>query len=55
LTPEIEAFKLKRFEPIWPEAFDTRTLSVIAMVIVMAAGVLLIDRIGRSKRITCRS
>jgi putative membrane protein len=52
LTPEIEAFKSKRFEPIWPEAFDTRTLSAIAMAVVMAAGVLLIDRIGRSKRLT---
>jgi putative membrane protein len=50
LTQEIEAFKSKRFEPMWPEAFDTRTTAALAMAIGMALLVLLVDRIGQAKR-----
>lgn len=50
LTPEIEAVKSKRFQPIWPEAFDTEVLTAVAIAVGMAVLVLLLDRIGQAKR-----
>jgi putative membrane protein len=50
LTPEIEAIKSKRFQPVWPEVLDVRVLMAVTIAIGMAVLVLLIDRIGQAKR-----
>ncbi len=50
LTPEIDRFKSKEFEPMWPESIDGRTLATWGMMIAMAVLVLVIDGIGRAKR-----
>ncbi len=50
LTPEIERFKSKRFEPIWPEGVDGQTLATLGMMIAMVVLVLVVDGIGRAKR-----
>lgn len=45
LTPEIEKFKHKTFELVWPDADLTTAIAVI-LVVAAAAGVLLADRLA---------
>ncbi len=52
LTPEIAEIKSKRFQPVWPEAFDGRAAAALAIAIAMVVLVLLIDRMGHAKRVS---
>ena len=46
-SPDITDFKLKHFENVWPEQFDSQTLLAIGIVVVAAGFVFLLDWMSR--------
>lgn len=55
LTPDIEKFKYKQFELYFPASTDGLTLSVIAVMILAAVGVLGVDWLSRGRHLPTRS
>ena len=48
LTPEIEKFKHKQFQPIFPDAIDGLVVAVCAVALAAVGAVLFVDWYARS-------
>ncbi|MEQ8787867.1 MAG: DUF368 domain-containing protein [Pirellulaceae bacterium] len=49
MTPEVEKFKLKRFEPIWPTSFDSHAVTVMLVALSAMAAVLIVHWLTNSR------
>ncbi|TWT99258.1 hypothetical protein Pla108_01930 [Botrimarina colliarenosi] len=46
-TPSVEEFKFKIFQPVWPDALDSRAAGCLALAAACFIGVMVIDAIAR--------
>lgn len=51
LTPEVEKLKLKRFEPVLPDAWDSYVTTSLVIGVVAMAAVLVLDRIAGGREL----
>jgi len=54
LTPEVEKYKYKVFEAVWPDTWNAQVVAVIAACAVAAVAVLVVDVVVRRSRTSLR-